>query len=178
MIRSEARFLNDMRATLICSSLCLLGILAAFTLHAQQPDRDDRGRVTGPVPLPKAAGSWSELMIDVVYPASNTLFYLYREPPTNDVEWNEVRMQAMMLAEAGNVLMMPGRRFDNDIWMRDARMMVDAGIAAYEAAKRKDVDAITALNDQIYNSCIVCHGDYRSFYGVRPLAGQEEQPSN
>ena len=28
----------------------------------------------------------SELMIDVIYPTSNAVFYLFREPPKNDVD--------------------------------------------------------------------------------------------
>lgn len=127
-----------------------------------------------PPPPPKAASNWSELMIDVIYPTSDDLFYIANDPPADEAAWSRIRRSALMMAEAGNLLMMPGRRFDNDRWMRDARLLVDAGIAAYEAAKRKDQAAIEALNGQIYNSCVICHGDYREGYGRRPLADQQQ----
>lgn len=124
-------------------------------------------------PLPRAAGTWSELMIDVIYPASNELFYIARDPPEDSLDWDRLRMSALMLAEAGNVLMMKGRGFDNGKWQADARLMVDAGIAAYEAAKRQDQQAIEDLNDKIYVSCTTCHSDYRNAYGRPPQAGPQ-----
>ena len=51
----------------------LLLLLAGFLL-AQAPS-----------PAPKAVGTMSELMIDVIYPTSNAVFYLFREPPKNEV---------------------------------------------------------------------------------------------
>jgi cytochrome c556 len=45
--------------------------------------------------------------------------------------------------------------------------MVDAGAAAYKAAKAKDLNAIVALNEQLMNSCIKCHAQYRPGYGKK-----------
>ena len=39
--------------------------------------------------------------------------------------------------------------------------------AAYKAAKAKDLDAVLALNEQLYNSCVYCHEDYRPNYRKR-----------
>ena len=41
----------------------------------------------------------------------------------------------------------------------------DVGAEAFKAAKRKDVDALSALNDQLYQSCVTCHQHYRPNYG-------------
>jgi cytochrome c556 len=51
--------------------------------------------------------------------------------------------------------------------MRDARLMLDAGEAAYRAAKDRDVPALEALSDQMYESCVTCHQHYRPDYGRR-----------
>jgi cytochrome c556 len=43
--------------------------------------------------------------------------------------------------------------------------MLDAGDAAYKAAKAKDVAGIAALSDQLMESCTSCHKNYRPGYG-------------
>mgnify|MGYP002151323480 FL=1 len=43
--------------------------------------------------------------------------------------------------------------------------MRDAGLAAFKAAKAKDVKALDELNDQLYQSCVTCHLHYRPNYG-------------
>ena len=52
--------------------------------------------------------------------------------------------------------------------MQDAKLMLDAGMAAFKAARAKDVAALEALNDQLYTSCTSCHQHYRPNYGRRP----------
>jgi cytochrome c556 len=81
------------------------------------------------------------------------------------VEWNELRAKALTMAEAANLLMMPGRARDQDRWMADAKLMLDAGAAAFAAAKTKDLAALEALNDAVYVSCTTCHRHYRPAYG-------------
>ena len=70
-----------------------------------------------------------------------------------------------MVAESANLLMMPGRARDQKQWMADAKLMLDAGAAAVKAAKAKDVAAISALSDQLMESCTSCHRHYRQGYG-------------
>jgi hypothetical protein len=114
-------------------------------------------------------GSMSQLMIDIIYPTSDAVFYIGREPPKTEKEWNDFRAQALMLAESGNLLMMEGRARDQDQWMKDAKALVDVGAAAFKAAQAKNVDAILALNDQLYAACVICHEQYRPGYGKRKL---------
>ena len=123
--------------------------------------RDD-----GPVPEPQPIGTMSELMIKLMYPASDAILYVESRAPTNEVEWNELQAQALILAESANLIMMPSRVMgDRDEWMRDARLMFDAGAAAYEAALDHDLEALIALNEQVYMSCVVCHRRTRPDYG-------------
>jgi hypothetical protein len=116
---------------------------------------------------PRPASTMSELMVDVIYPASDAVFYISTRTPKNDAEWTELQGKTLMVAEAANLLMMPGRVRDNDRWMADAKLMRDAGAAAFAAAKKKDVDALIDLNDQLYQSCVTCHQQYRVNYGRR-----------
>ena len=109
-------------------------------------------------------GTMSQLMVDIIYPTSDDLFYIGRTPPSNDREWGVIERSALMLAEAGNLLMMPGRARDQGDWIKDSKMLVDAGTAAFKAARAKDMDAILALNDQLVVSCTTCHMQYRPNY--------------
>ena len=146
-----------MRALIL---LLLAGLLLAQTPLAQAP-------------TPKAVGTMSELMIDVVYPTSNAVFYIFREPPKNEVQWDEFKTQALTLAESANLLMMPSRARDQDKWMADAKLLWDVGNAAYRAARAKNLEAIVALNDQLNTACVQCHMDYRQAYGRRPGAAKQ-----
>jgi hypothetical protein len=120
-------------------------------------------------------GSMSQLMVDIIYPTSDAVFYIERTPPKDQKEWNDFKGQALMLAEAGNLLMMEGRARDQGDWMKDAKMLVDAGAAAYKAAQAKDLAAVVALNDQLYAACVTCHEQYRPNYGKGRLKNTQKK---
>ena len=118
--------------------------------------------------LQQPASTMSELMVKIIYPASDAIFYITTREPKTEAEWGDLQGKALAVAESANLLMMPGRARDQDRWMQDAKLMLDAGRAAFRAAKAKDVAALDALNDQLYTSCTSCHSHYRSNYGRRP----------
>lgn len=118
-----------------------------------------------PPSAPRIVGTVSEIMIDLIYPTSDAILYVETRAPKNDVEWNELRAKALTLTEAANLLMMPGRARDQDQWKADATLMLNAGAAAFRAAKNKDLPALIALNNQVYESCTTCHAHYRQSYG-------------
>ena len=110
-----------------------------------------------------------QLMVDMIYPASNDiLLVVNRGGPSDEREWTAVRRSAMTLAESGNLLMMRGRARDQGDWMKDAKMLVDAGTAAYKAAEARDPNALARLTEQLDASCTTCHKQYRSNVFPRP----------
>jgi len=127
------------------------------------------GAATAQAPSFQPVGSMSQLMIYVLYPTSDALFYIERNPPKTDVEWNAVRTQALTLGEAGNLLMMPNRVREGD-WNKDAKMLVDVSTKAFKAAMAKDMAGIVALNQELNDACVVCHVQYRPGYGKRRSA--------
>lgn len=139
-------------------------LLAVSALLAQPPSPPPPAT---PV-KPAIVGTMSDLMVKVIYPASDAIFYITTRQPTTEAEWVELQGKALMVAESANLLMMPGRARDEDRWMEDAKLMLDAGRAAYRAARAKDLAALEALNDQLYESCTSCHQHYRPNYGRRP----------
>ena len=119
-------------------------------------------------PPTRNVGSMSELMVKIIYPTSDALFYVESRTPKTEAEWTALEGQALMLAESANLLMMPGRARDQKQWMADARLMLDAGAAAVKAVKSKNVEQISALSDQLLESCTSCHRHYRPGYGQKP----------
>lgn len=123
---------------------------------------------TAQAPAPfQPVGNMSQLMIDIVYPTSDAIFYVDRDPPKNEHEWSLLRAQALMLAESGNLLMMDGRARDQQNWIKDSKMMIDIGAAAFKAAQAKNIDGIRALNDSLNAACVTCHYQYRPGYHRR-----------
>src|SRR5579864_3767984 len=111
-------------------------------------------------PTVKPVGSILQIMQGIVVPASNAIFRIPNEAPKNDKEWAAVQSNALVLAESGNLLMLPGRAKDDGEWMKDSRNLVDAGAAAFKAANAKDADALTEIGEQILTTCSTCHQKY------------------
>ena len=114
---------------------------------------------------PKPVGSVGDLMRLIIYPTSDAVFYISTREPKTDAEWSELQGKTLMLAESANLLMQPGVARDRDRWIADSKLMLDAGAAAFKAAKARDLAAIEAVNDALYESCVVCHRHYRPNYG-------------
>ena len=145
----------------------LIWLLVAGATLAQAPD----GQTPPPdptIPKPMRVATMSELMVKIIYPSSDAVFYITTRTPKEDAEWNELQAKTLMLAESGNLLLLPIYARDQDRWMKDAKLMLDAGTAAFKAAKAKDLPALEALNEQLYQSCVTCHQHYRANYGKRP----------
>ena len=125
-------------------------------------------QTASPRPPTRNVGTMSDLMVKIIYPASDALFYIESRTPKTDSEWTALEGQALIVAESANLLMMPGRARDQKQWMADAKLMLDAGADAVAAAKKKDVEAIAALSDRLMESCTTCHKNYRPNYGRKP----------
>ena len=121
-----------------------------------------------PKPPTRNVGTMSELMVRLIYPASDALFYIESRTPKTENEWGTLEGQALMLAESANLLMMPGRARDQKEWMTYSRLMLDASADALAAAKKKDVDGIVRVGEKLLESCTACHKSYRKDYGRKP----------
>jgi len=155
-------------------SAALVSTLAAQTPAPAAPEPQQKPAApaaSSAAPPTARIGTMSELMVHLIYPTSDAVFYISSRTPATDAEWVELQAKTLTLAESANLLMMPGRARDQDRWMTDARLMLDAGWAAFKAAKAKDVAALEALSDQMYEACTTCHQHYRPGYGKRPPPG-------
>src|SRR5918993_1123524 len=119
-------------------------------------------------PPTRNIGTMSDLMVKIIYPASDALFYIESRTPKTDTEWTVLEGQALMVAESANLLMMPGRARDQKQWLVDAKLMLDAAAEGYAAAKKRDVQGIVMINERLIESCTSCHKNYRPNYGRKP----------
>ena len=154
------------RGTIVASIAILLAgaapplSIAAQTQPEPEPEPDS-------VPVARRVGTMSDLMVQIIYPASDAIFYITTRTPTTSAEWTALEGTTLMLAESANLLMMPHHAKSREQWMEDAKLLLDVGEADFWAAKEKDVAALEALNDQLYRSCVQCHRNFRSGYGRR-----------
>ena len=85
--------------------------------------------------------------------------------------WQEVENSALALAEASNLLMIPGRLCENgkpvpvqdEPYRKAAEGLAAAGRAAYKAAQSKSMDAILEVSETVSAACSNCHEPYRDF---------------
>jgi hypothetical protein len=120
------------------------------------------------VPGIKSVGTMSEVMLDIIFPTSNEIFYVSRNEKKTEKDWIDLKNNALILAEAANLLMADNRARDKDQWMKDAKLLWDVGNKAFIAAKAKDLPALEALNADLYEACQSCHVHYRPGYRRRP----------
>jgi len=127
-------------------------------------------------------------MVKVIYPTSDSIFYITTRTPTNDTEWAALQKNTEALEQAARELTEPRRARDRERWLADAQLMVDTSVKAVAAAKTRDLKALEDLNDALYTSCVQCHRDYRPNYGrgrgpgsgsglVNAPAASDQQPA-
>ena len=109
----------------------------------------------------KPVASVMQIMSAMIIPASEAVFDAAADPPKDDEAWKKAEYNTLIVAEAANLLMMPGRAKDNGEWLKGARNLRDAAEAAYKAAAAKNSDNLTDIsNNKLYPICEGCHKTY------------------
>ena len=150
---------------LLRSLLCLLIISGCDSQNATDTTSDSKPALTF-----KPATTLQQTMEWVLDPAADLIWasagaIITEEgtedlAPTTDEAWDHVRNNAAIVAETGNLLMMPSHALGEHDWMELSRGLVDAGLLALSAAEAKDADALFTAGGQIYNVCRACHQQY------------------
>ena len=116
----------------------------------------------------QAPVTMKQLMLDLIHPAANDiLLSINRGGPQNDAEWATARRAAITVAS--DPLSARGPRNQED-WAKSAKMLSDAGMAAYKAAQAKDAKALAAVAQSIDQSCTACHQQFRPNVFPRPAS--------
>lgn len=130
-----------------------------------------------------------QLMRGTLYPASNVLFAAQEDPAkqpqpadasvspnplTNTYGgWQAVENAGLAIAETSRLLTVPGRVCSNGRlapvarpdWIKYTADLRKAGLAAYEAAKKKNTDAMVEISGTVSDACQACHDKYREKKG-------------
>jgi hypothetical protein len=89
--------------------------------------------------------------------------------PRTPEAWDAVRNSAYVVAESGNLLMMPPRARDQGEWMALSVAMIKAGQQAIKAAEARDTSAVFNAGADLYDTCTACHSRY-AIEQLRPNA--------
>ena len=137
-------------------------------------------------PQSQVHGDLRQVMRGILFPNSNVVFLAQGTDPatvpkdadgTTSVNplasvyggWEAIENSSIALAEAANLLTIPGRMCANGKpvpvqsadWQRFVQGLRDAGIASYKAAQTKDMDKMLDAADTLTNACSECHDVYR-----------------
>ncbi len=111
------------------------------------------------------------LMEGIADPNTRALGKLFASKPKDAEAWAFARGQALLLAEAGNLLMMrpPKTRAGEESWLTHAGELRESATAVARAAAAKDyLQARTALAG-VANACNRCHQTFRVGVRVDPF---------
>ena len=148
-------------------------ILVAGTAIAQEPS-------------PEPFGDLAEVMRGILFPNANLIFDAQTKDPGAPPEevsgnsvtatfssiytgWEVVENAAIALAEASNLITLPGRLCENgnpvpverDAWQEYVVGLREAGQKVYQAALAKSQDQVIEATNDVAGACENCHFVYR-----------------
>jgi cytochrome c556 len=125
-----------------------------------------------PAPRPEPVAETKLLMEGLAEPNTRALGKLLAAKPKDAEAWGFARGQALLLAEAGNLLLMrpPKTKGGEDSWLTHAGELRDSATNLARAAAAKDyLQARTALAG-VGNACNRCHQTFRVGVRVDPFS--------
>ena len=141
------------------------GSLLALVLLTGCATEDDKAS-----PVYRTELTVDELMHLVLEPSADVLwdsagFVLTVEgetslAPTTEEGWFAVESAAGVVAESGNLLLLPERALQRSDWIRFTNEMVDAAQDARTAALELDDARLFQAGADLYQSCVKCHTKY------------------
>jgi len=136
----------------------------------------------------EAVGTLAQIMRGTFFPNANLIFDVQAKDPAapsgkkNEAGggasatfaniytgWQVVENAAIVLAESSDLLMYPGRLCQNGKpvpigradWARYVKGMKDAGVAALQVARTKDLEKMNDATNTIADACSNCHEPFR-----------------
>lgn len=185
-MRQRSAILTGMGATMM---LCaLIGTLFPTKLLNAQTAQPQKSAAPTPASAaaPRVVADLNQLMRGILFNNANVIFFAQNNDPaavkraaqpsgaTDPLAgvyggWTAVEHSAMALAEAANLLNLPGRVCSNGKavpvndpeWQKYVDGLRAAGLVAYQAAQTKDMDKMLDASDQVGTACLNCHDRYR-----------------
>ena len=115
------------------------------------------------IPLHELMEHVLEPQTDIVWSASGVVVDFKGEhdiSPKTDEAWAKVHDAAMVVAESGNLLLLPGRAREGKTWTQQAQSLTRLGLEAMKASDAKDKDAMLRIGGDLHDACEECHRVY------------------
>jgi hypothetical protein len=80
--------------------------------------------------------------------------------PQSEEEWEAVVNAAYVVAESGNLLLMPERVEGREGWVAMSRAMTEVARQAIEAATARNESGVFDVGAELYYTCTACHSQY------------------
>ena len=174
-------------------------LVIALALLASTSEAQGRGGAGTPALKPQVYAALGQIMRGILFPASNVIFAAAKQNPA-DVKpakdpsgatdpldgsygrWEAVETSALAIAEAANLLILPGRKCLNGLdvpvknsdWAPLVQGLREASMTAYKAAQSKNQDKMVDAAATLNAACANCHDRYRVSNDLVP---QVEKPN-
>ena len=144
--------------------------------ESQKGEPETKQQTVAPASSVTLGVSINAVMVGLVDHASHSIWDAATpgKAPKTDKAWEEIQHHAIQLAAAGSVIAMPGTGKSDEAWVKNpewqryARELSDEGVQAWDAAKKKDIKAISEVGDKLVATCESCHKAYK---GELPTEG-------
>lgn len=80
--------------------------------------------------------------------------------PQNEEGWDSITSNALILAEAGNLLLMRAPEENTGDWNSHAVALRDSGSSLYEASQSQNFSAARRHYETMISHCNACHDDF------------------
>lgn len=80
--------------------------------------------------------------------------------PTTPEGWVAAENAMIAVAEAGNLMMLPGRTRDDGDWIKFSKAMTDTALQARAATRARNGDKMFETGAALYDTCQACHQKY------------------
>jgi hypothetical protein len=84
----------------------------------------------------------------------------FDKAPSTDEEWAAVRSHAIMVREAGSMLLHPSKAGGNAEWIKQANALIETTDRAIKAIDAKDPKALFDVGAEVYEACVNCHRQF------------------
>jgi hypothetical protein len=150
---------------------CLAGLVLAAPGSPQvRPRTGPREGSLESAPRPEPVGNVRFLMRNINGPYFRSLETQLRKRPANDEAWAQLRDQALLIAENGNLLMLrrapSGKKED---WLERDATMRGAALTVSRAADKQDYAGCRARLISLASVCDDCHKAYLVEVRVNPF---------
>jgi hypothetical protein len=133
------------------------------------------------VPVPPAL-SINAMMVGLVDDASHEIWdaAVEKTKPQTDQDWFHLQHHATKVALSGTLITIPGTGqadaawVTKPEWIKFSKDLADAGLAALDAANKKDHAALSAAGDRLVTTCENCHDVFKGELPSEGLIHQRE----